>query len=293
MKILITGAKGQLGIALQRRFSGRELGHEVIALDRSVLDITSARACAQKLNELRPQLVLNCAAYTAVDRAEAEPEIAYAINAEGAKNLALACGASAAKLVHFSTDYVFDGTSDRAYIETDVTAPLGVYGASKLAGERLVLQSMSAAIVLRLSWVYSNDGANFYKTMLRLGSERSLLRVVDDQRGTPNFTGDIADAVAHIVRSEPASLSESSGVYHLSGTGITTWCGFARSIFSRAKLTSSPSVERITTDEYPTPAKRPAFSALDSSRFAATFGWVAPEWEPGLARCLAERVMSA
>jgi dTDP-4-dehydrorhamnose reductase len=289
LKFLITGANGQLGIALNRRFSRDQHENNVVALDRAALDISSAEACAMAIEKFRPDVVFNCAAYTAVDRAESERELAYAINAEGPKNLALACKASRSLLVHFSTDYVFDGTSTRPYTESDETRPLGIYGASKLAGEHAVLAESNTAIVLRLSWVYSNEGTNFYKTMLRLAAERPMLSVVADQIGTPNFTGDIAEAVAAMFATGVRPATSLSGIYHLSASGKTSWCEFARKIVLQANLENVPVVEAITTDQFPTIAKRPTFSALDSSRFAATFNWGVPIWDTGLARCLAER----
>jgi dTDP-4-dehydrorhamnose reductase len=293
VKILITGANGQLGLALARRLGAIDSGHSIAALDRSSLDIADFNACLLAVEQSHCDVVLNCAAYTAVDRAESERDLAFAANAQGAKYLAQACANTSAFLVHFSTDYVFDGRGDHPYVETDATSPLGVYGESKLAGEDAIRCTHDAHAILRLSWVYSNDGANFYKTMLRLGTERDQLRVVADQFGTPNYTGDLADAVAHMLSHPRAALQEKSGLYHLSAGGVTTWHQFAREIFANAQLSRSPSVEPITTADYPTPAKRPAFSALDGSRFATTFGWALPTWQQGLNRCLAERLQSA
>jgi dTDP-4-dehydrorhamnose reductase len=289
LKILITGAGGQLGLALTRRLSAPDSGHDVSAMSRAEFDIASVAACNSILSNLRPDVVLNCAAYTAVDRAETEQDAAFAINARGPENLVKACNEIGAHLVHFSTDYVFDGASIRPYVETDATAPLGVYGASKLAGERTVLQLVASHTVIRLSWVYSNDGANFYKTMLRLAADRPTLRVVADQRGIPNFCGDLADAIAALTSHSKQSLQEKSGLYHLSATGVTSWHAFASAIVERANLSPKPAVEAISTAEFPTPTRRPAFSALDGSRFEATFGWRANDWQRGLDRCLAER----
>jgi dTDP-4-dehydrorhamnose reductase len=293
LRFLIAGAKGQLGIALHRKFSRAQSGNQVVALDRASLDVSSAAECAAAIEKFRPDVVLNCAAYTAVDRAESETALAYAINANGPKNLALACEANGAFLVHFSTDYVFDGASTRAYCESDATKPLGVYGASKLEGEHAVLANTRSAIVLRLSWVYSNEGANFYKTMLRLAAERPLLRVVADQLGIPNYTGDIADAVAAMFVSGIRPPITQSGTYHLSATGLTSWYQFACDIIKQANLPTAATVEAITTEQFPTVVTRPAFSALDSSRFATTFNWSTPTWQDGLRRCLAERALSA
>jgi dTDP-4-dehydrorhamnose reductase len=296
VKILITGASGQLGLALKRRLTSV---HNVVALDRTSLDIANEASCANAIDVHQPDVVLNCAAYTAVDRAETERDLAFAINETGAANLAKHCKRSGALLVHFSTDYVFNGVaplvdnSPRPYVEIDLPAPIGVYGESKLAGERAVVANSDDYLIFRLSWVYSNDGANFYKTMLRLASERDTLRVVADQFGTPNFTGDLADAIAHVLAHERAFLREQSEIYHLSAQGLTNWHAFASEIIANAQLTKQPEVVAITTAEFPTPAKRPAFSVMNSSRFTATFGYEMPMWEAGLRRCLAERAVSA
>jgi dTDP-4-dehydrorhamnose reductase len=291
VKVLITGANGQLGLALTRRLTVAGSEHEVVSLNRSSLDISNGSACNSAMREHAPSVVLNCAAYTAVDRAETEREAAFAINATGAANLAKSCAETGAFLVHFSTDYVFDGTASKPYVETDVTAPLGLYGASKLSGEHAVQSLANAFAIIRLSWVYSNDGANFYKTMLRLASERDILRVVADQFGTPNFTGDLSDAVACMLARPLDDLHTKSGLYHLSADGVTNWHEFASEIVDNAQLTRRPRVEAITTAEFPTPAKRPAYSALDASRFATTFGWTIPKWRDGLTRCLAQRAL--
>jgi dTDP-4-dehydrorhamnose reductase len=290
LKVLITGANGQLGLALKRRLASV---HDVVTLDRAALDIANETSCANAIDVHRPDVVLNCAAYTAVDRAESEHDLAFAINETGAANLAKHCKRTGALLVHFSTDYVFDGSGSRPYIETDPVAPLGVYGESKLAGERAVAAHCNDYLIFRLSWVYSNDGANFYKTMLRLASERDTLRVVSDQFGTPNFTSDLADAIAHVLTRDRAFLRAHAGTYHLSAQGITNWHAFASEIIANAQLARQPKVEPIGTKDYPTPAKRPMFSALDSSRFTATFDWNPPNWKDGLHHCLAERSLSA
>jgi dTDP-4-dehydrorhamnose reductase len=289
MKLLISGANGQLGLALARRLRGP---HEVIALGRDAYDLTDASACLKVLTREQPDVLLNCAAYTAVDRAESERELAYAINAEGAANLARACSDLGIFPIHFSTDYVFDGHSTQAYVETDATVPTSVYGLSKLVGETRVAEISPEHLILRLSWVYSNEGANFYKTMLRLAQDRSLLRVVSDQSGVPNYTTDLADAVACALNRPLAELRGASGLYHLSSHGQTTWFDFTRAIIEAAGFNDRVAVQPISTSEYPTAAKRPPFSVLDTSRFAATFGWIAPHWREGLQRCLAERAIS-
>ncbi len=286
MKLLISGANGQLGLALVRRLRGE---HQVVALGREGFDLADATACRAALQRERPDVLLNCAAYTAVDRAESEPDAAHAINAEGPRHLAQSCRDLGIFLVHFSTDYVFDGNATRAYVETDAPAPSSVYGQTKLDGERAINEINPAHLILRLSWVYGNDGTNFYKTMLRLASDRSLLRVVADQAGVPNFAADLANAVACALNRPLAELVSRTGLYHVSGTGSTTWRDFAYEIVVGAGLNGRVTVESITTSDYPTAAQRPAFSVLDTTRFATAFGWVPPRWRDGLQRCFAER----
>ena len=289
MKLLITGANGQLGMALARRLSRQ---HEVIALARVPLDISDAKACSDVLGAVRPDVLLNCAAYTAVDRAETERDVAFAINTEGPRNLGHACRELGIFPIHFSTDYVFDGAGTTPYAEDAATNPTSVYGESKLAGEIALANVAPAHLIFRLSWVYSNGGANFYKTMLRLGSERSQLRVVADQIGVPNYTGDIADAIARVLDADKGELLARSGTYHVSATGPTTWCDFARAIFDDAQMSDRVAVEAISTAEYKTAAIRPAYSVLDACRFAATFDVPVLAWRIGLQRCLAERTMA-
>jgi dTDP-4-dehydrorhamnose reductase len=293
MKILITGANGQLGLALLKAFSFNAPIFSATGLTRADLDISDESAVRRVIAGQKPDVLINCAAYTAVDRAEAERDRAFAINERGAANLAKACKSVGALMIHFSTDYVFDGSGSRAYVETDPVAPLGVYGASKLAGERAVTEHADDHLIFRLSWVYSNEGANFYKTMLRLAAERDVLRIVADQFGTPNFTGDLADAVVHVLGQDRSFLKANAGTYHLSASGVTSWHGFASEIIANAQLAKRPAVVPIATSDYPTPAKRPAYSALDSSRFATTFGWNSPNWIDGLQRCLAQVSLSS
>ncbi len=288
MKLLISGTQGQLGLALNRRLAGQ---HSVVALARDAFDLADAEACRDVLRRKHPDVLLNCAAYTAVDRAETEPDLAHAINAQGPAHLAQSCRELGIFLVHFSTDYVFDGLASRAYVETDGTAPVSVYGQSKLEGEARVAQTWRDHLIVRLSWVYSNDGANFYKTMLRLAQDRPTLRVVNDQFGTPNYTADIAEAIACALNRPLAELRQASGLYHLSGQGQTTWFDFTRTIIGGIEMQNRVTVEPISTSEYPTAARRPPFSVLDASRFSATFGWVAPHWKAGLERCLADRAV--
>lgn len=290
MKVAITGANGQVGLALARRLRHE---HSVISFTRNDLDISDARACQTLLERERPDVLLNCAAHTAVDRAEAEREQAFSINADGPRQLGRVCQTLNIFPVHFSTDYVFDGTQRRPYVESDITNPQGVYGESKLRGELALAQECEHHLIVRLSWVYGNDGANFYKTMLRLAGERPELRVVGDQFGVPNYTADIADAVAAVLALPKSDILARSGLYHLSATGATSWCEFARAIIDGAGLQRHVAVQSISTSEYPTAAKRPAYSVLDGSRFAATFGVSMPTWQDALQRCIAARGTSA
>ena len=290
MRLLISGAHGQLGLALTRRLRD---AHEVVALARDAFDLVDAKVCRAVLERTRPDVLLNCAAHTAVDRAESEPALAQAINADGPFHLAKSCRELGIFLVHFSTDYVFDGRATQPYVETDATAPTSVYGRTKLDGEAHIAAVSPAHLILRLSWVYGNDGANFYKTMLRLAQDRPLLRVVADQLGVPNYTTDLADAVAHALNRPLAELRSLSGLYHLSSLGLSSWRDFAYAIVEGAGLADRVTVEPILTSEYPTAATRPAYSVLNASRFAATFNWTAPAWQDGLRRCLADRKMAA
>lgn len=239
------------------------------------------------ISRVSPDVVVNAAAYTAVDRAESEPETAFRANAEAPGKLAEACAASDAMLVHYSTDYVFDGQGARPYREEDPTAPLGVYGVSKLAGERAIEASGCRRFVFRTAWVYGNHGANFMRTMLRLGSEREELRVVADQIGTPTPAALIADVTARII----GSSSQAYGTFHLTARGQTSWHAFAVEIFESAQrrglLAKAPRVLPIATAEYPTPAKRPAYSCLDTSALQNTFGIALPDWKLGLERVFA------
>ncbi len=290
MKLLISGANGQLGLALTRRLRGT---HEVVAVARDMFDLADTKACFEVLQRERPGVLLNCAAYTAVDRAETEPSLAHAINAEGPNHLAKSCRELGIFLVHFSTDYVFDGRVTQPYVETDATAPTSVYGRTKLEGETCIAALLPEHLIFRLSWVYSNDGANFYKTMLRLAQDRPVLRVVADQWGVPNYAADLADAVACTLSRSLAELRSLSGLYHLSGQGPTSWQDFATAIIEGAGLDDRVAVEPILTSDYPTAAKRPSYSALNANRFVAAFGCNTPRWQDGLQRCLAGRKIRA
>lgn len=293
MKILLLGANGQVGHELRRSLG--PLG-DIVATTRSgalngedceTADFDQPNSLPVLINRISPDVVVNAAAYTAVDRAESEPEAAFRANAEAPGKLAEACAASDAMLVHYSTDYVFDGQGNRPYREDDPTAPLGVYGASKLAGERAIEASGCRRFVFRTAWVYGNHGANFMRTMLRLGAEREELRVVADQIGTPTPAALIADVTARII----GSSSQAYGTFHLTAHGQANWHAFAVEIFESARrlglLAKVPRVLPIATAEYPTPARRPAYSCLDTSALQNTFGIALPDWKLGLEQVFA------
>jgi len=288
--ILLTGAGGQVAWEVEQRATGAGLG--VRALTRTELDITDSKAVHSTVAAAAPRVVINAAAYTAVDKAEGDKDRAFGVNRDGPGHLAAVCAAREITLVHLSTDYVFNGESKHPYVEEDFTAPLGVYGESKLAGEAAVRAFLDRHIILRTAWVYGVHGNNFVKTMLRLGRERDVLRVVDDQRGSPTFAGDIADALLVIARRviSEALPEEAYGTFHYTGGGAVTWHGFAEQIFDLAapNIGRRPKVEAITTAEYPTPAKRPANSVLDCGKIGRTYGIMQRPWEESLKEMLAK-----
>lgn len=293
MRILLTGRDGQVGWEL--RCSLQALG-EVLAPGRDELDLAAPGRLGALLRALDPDLVVNAAAYTAVDRAESEPELAQAVNADAVGAIAQACAAAGCALVHYSTDYVYPGTGTGAHVETDPTGPLSVYGRTKLAGEEAIRASGAAHLILRTSWVYGLRGHNFLRTMLRLAREREVLRVVDDQVGAPTWSRSLAEATAALVaragvdrQSLAATLSDRGGVFHLAAGGETTWHGFAAAIFAAV-----PDPQRVLRElvpipsrEYPTPARRPANSRLDGARLAASWNLRLPGWREALGLCVA------
>jgi dTDP-4-dehydrorhamnose reductase len=283
VRILLTGAGGQVGWELQRTLA--PLG-EVIAADRTVLDLADTAGIRRTVAAIAPDLIVNPAAYTAVDQAESEPGLANAINAVAPGELA-ACGIP---LVHFSTDYVYDGKKPDAYTEADAPNPLGVYGASKLAGDQAVLQSGAPHLILRTSWVYGLRGRNFLLTMQRLARERDTLAVVNDQFGAPTWSRLIAEATALTIARwlDRPDQNATSGIYHLSCGGRTSWHGFAAAILARLAGTETnlARLKAIPTSGYPTPAARPANSRLNNDKLEATFGVRLPGWENALALCL-------
>ncbi|OPG15449.1 dTDP-4-dehydrorhamnose reductase [Ferroacidibacillus organovorans] len=252
MKVLITGAGGMLGTDLQAAFADTSC----IALTRNELDITQELAVREAVLAHHPDVILNAAAYTNVDRCETEIDQAYAVNAVGARNVAVAAEQVGARLVHVSTDYVFPGVSDRPYREEDETGPIGEYGRSKLAGERLVRSLCKKHYIARTSWLYGKHGPNFVKTMLRMGREQGAARVVDDQVGSPTYTVDLAQAIRTLIE------TPQYGVYHLSNQGVCSWHAFAEDIFTLAGV--DVNLQAIKTHEFPRPAKRPAYSVMDN-----------------------------
>ncbi len=286
MRVLIAGREGQLARALLARLAG----YELTALEPPELDLTSRDSIAAAMETARPDLVINAAAYTAVDRAEDEPALARAVNATGAGWLAEAAAARGAPFVHVSTDYVFDGTKGAPYVETDPVRPLGVYGATKEEGERQVLAANPRSAVIRTAWVCSPDGANFVKTMLRLAKERDEIRVVADQHGAPTFAADLADAIARMAPRLLAAQAgdEAFGIFHLSGAPHTTWHGFTQEILAQAGARGHrvPKLTPIATADYPTKAQRPADGRLDCGKIARVHGIQAAEWRVSLGRCL-------
>lgn len=296
MRILLLGGKGQVGTELRRSLA--PLGDLVITTRDGTLpdgapavalDLSDLHSIAPLVSRVRPDVVVNATAYTAVDRAEDQPELAHRINAEAPRALAAACAAHDAVLVHYSTDYVFDGTAARPYRDDDPTSPLGVYGSSKLAGEQAIGAGGARHLILRTAWAYATHSENFLRTMLRVGAERDELRVVSDQVGSPTPAWLIADVTAAIL----AQGIGQSRVRHLVCAGETTWHGFAEAIFAQALLAGlierEPRVLPITTADYPTPARRPAYSVLDTSLLQAEYGISIPHWRQALHDTLAPR----
>ncbi|MND82552.1 dTDP-4-dehydrorhamnose reductase [compost metagenome] len=284
MKILVTGREGQVAQSLLEK-SVQRPDLEVIALGRPELDLAKPDTVHSAIAAIKPDLVVSAAAYTAVDLAEDEKELAFAANATGAEAVAEAAKACGAPVIHLSTDYVFAGDANKPYVETDATGPHGVYGSSKLAGERLVAQSNPQHIIMRTAWVYSPFGKNFVKTMLKLAETRDALSVVSDQWGNPTSALDIADAIIWVADHLAATPGFSAyGVYHLVGTGDTNWSGFARAIFNESATLggSTATVTDITTADYPTKAVRPANSRLSTVKFQQVFNWSAPHWQSSL-----------
>jgi dTDP-4-dehydrorhamnose reductase len=298
IRALVTGCRGQVGTELVRSLEGRA---EVIAHDRRSLDLQDPGAIARRVREGRPDLILNAAAYTAVDRAESEPAAAHAVNARAPAVLAEEARRAGALLVHFSTDYVFDGTKPAPYVESDAPNPLNVYGATKLEGELAIAAAGCDHLILRTSWVYGPRGGNFVRTMLKLAAAKPEIRVVDDQRGAPTSSRQLARAVLDLLLAgdlgraaaaeDLARLRGRSGVYHATASGETTWFEYAQAIFAEHSKRAGPAftaprVIAIPTSEFPTPARRPANSRLSCAKLAATFGVTLSDWREGLRETL-------
>jgi dTDP-4-dehydrorhamnose reductase len=281
MNLLLIGSRGQLGFELMNLAWPR--GFTIEGYDLPEFDVTRREAVAELVAAKKPLLVVNASAYTAVDKAEAERDLAFAVNRDGPSHLAEACANNRAALVHVSTDYVFAGDKIGAYVESDPVAPISVYGASKEAGEREVRSRLEQHFIVRTSWLFGRNGANFVKTMLRLAKERDELRVVDDQHGCPTSAMDLAGAIA-LIADRVASGTKGWGTYHYTGRGKTTWCGFAKEIVrAQAEITGRrPEVTAISTSEYPTPARRPQNSELDSSKIRAELGIETMDWRAGM-----------
>ncbi|AID28848.2 dTDP-4-dehydrorhamnose reductase [Mesorhizobium sp. USDA 4775] len=279
MRLVVTGREGQVVSSLLE--AGQLAGVDVIAIGRPQLDLANPDTVIEAIAAARPDVVVSAAAYTAVDQAEDEPDLAFRVNAVGAGKVAQAAARLGVPVIHLSTDYVFDGSASGSYVETDATAPASVYGASKLAGEQAVAAANPRNLILRTAWVYSPFGKNFVRTMLRLAADRDEISVVADQWGNPTSALDIADAILHAAATLHRDKDFAAfGIYHLAGTGEANWSGFARHILDTSRVSGGPSarVRDITTTDYPTKARRPANSRLSSAKFASAFGWSAPDW---------------
>ncbi|GAB4294365.1 MAG: dTDP-4-dehydrorhamnose reductase [Oscillatoriaceae cyanobacterium] len=287
MKILLIGTQGQLGTELIPLLATQG---NLTAVDRDTLNLADSDSVRQVVQQVKPDVIVNAAAYTAVDKAESEPELAMAVNGIGVGVLAEETLTLGARLIHISTDYVFDGTQSQPYQDTDTTNPLGIYGKSKLLGEQNITATGANAIIIRTAWVYGTGGpGNFVKTMLRLGGQREEIRVVTDQIGSPTWTRDLATAIVHLVENPAAP-----GIYHYTNSGVCSWYDFAVAIFEEAALLGYPlQVQRvipITTAEYPTPAKRPGYSVLSSAKINAVLGTHPPHWRQSLRQMLSEQL---
>ncbi|MDH3579113.1 MAG: dTDP-4-dehydrorhamnose reductase [Hyphomicrobiales bacterium] len=295
--ILVVGADGQLARALLQAANATTHSElSIAAIGRPALDITKPETLTAAMAQYQPALVVNCAGYTGVDQAETEDGRAFAVNAEGAAVLAEKCHLGGIPMIHISTDFVFSGTLERAYVETDATGPANAYGLSKLEGEKRVAAICQRHVILRTSWVYSPLGSNFVRAMLRLAGEREEISVVADQQGCPTYAPHLAAAILEIA-SQVLSRRNAElpwGIYHAAGSGETSWCGFAQQIFSESARRGGPTahIVPIATEQYPTPASRPANSRLDCTKLKAYFGIELPHWKDGTAQCVAHLLSS-
>ena len=282
--VLLFGRTGQLGRALMLALAP---SYQITSLGHAECDLSSPGSATQIIADVKPDLVINAAAYTAVDQAEADPDLAYAVNRDAVAEMAQICATLGIPLVHYSTDYVFDGSARTPYKEDDPVAPLGVYGASKQAGDAAIQAAGGPHLILRTSWVYAMEGRNFLVTIQRLADEQSVLRIVSDQIGAPTWAGAIATATASVLeKSADLGWNKASGLYHMSAGGQTSWHGFAEAILAQMAACDpafvAPPVEAITTADYPTPARRPAYSVLSNAKLEGTFGVRLPSWEEQL-----------
>ena len=303
-KILLTGVNGQVGHALKTKLAEYEglSQFEILALSREQLDLTKAHDIRRIVRDIKPDLIINPAAYTAVDKAESEPELAYAINATAAQILAEEAARLNAALIHFSTDYVYDGTKSSIYVETDDVNPVSIYGKSKLAGEEAIRAVCLPHLILRTSWVYGAYGKNFLKTILRLAAERDSLRIVGDQFGAPTSSESIADGVVQLVEDWKVDIENQSGIYHFTNSSETSWHGFSCEIVNEynrliaqknwpALKVGVENIAAITTADYPTPAARPENSRLDNSKLKNVFNVALPSWKQGLQQVMQSLVL--
>lgn len=295
MRMVVTGREGQIVRSLAERASGTDI--DIIALGRPQLDLAGPRGdIVAAIIPARPDVIVSAAAYTQVDKAETDRDLAFAVNEEGPRALAYAARKTGVPLIHISTDYVFDGLKTTPYVEEDPTRPNGVYGASKLAGEQAVLAEHADTVVLRTAWVYSPFGSNFLKTMLRLAGEREEVGVVADQRGNPSSALDIACGIISVSRNLTSSGDEAQrGIFHMAGAGEATWADFAEGIFAASAARGGPTaiVRRIGTSDYPTPARRPANSRLDCDKIARVHGVELPDWHVSVDEVVNTLVQSA
>lgn len=291
MRILVIGSNGQIGWELVR-LTPKE--HECVAVDRSLLDLSDAESIVRTLREVRPNLIVNAAGYTAVDKAESEPELAMAVNGTALRVIGETARAIGAAVIHYSTDYVFDGTAHTPYRPSDKTNPLSVYGKTKLAGEVALMESGAAAMILRTSWVYGTRGKNFLLTMLNLARTRPELRIVNDQTGSPTWSRSIALATRAILQqftqtgSGATSFGGCEGIYHLTSAGSTTWFAFASRFLELAAINPKPRLTAITTEDFGAPARRPMYSVLDCSVTRSTFGLQLPAWDADVIEVMRE-----
>ncbi len=286
MRILLTGANGQLGSEVRQRADTNR--HELISLTHEELDIADREPVMEKMSLLRPDCVINAAAYTHVDGAQTHKDEAYRVNTVGPENLALGCEKQGAFLIHISTDFVFDGQKQTPYRETDPTCPVNVYGKTKEEGEKRV-SALSRHLIVRTSWLYGIHGKNFFRTMLFYGREKEVVRVVSDQYGCPTCAADLADAVLEIAGKVEKKQDVKWGIYHYCGSGVTSWYGFAEEIFRAGRekgFALTAKLEPTVTENYPTPAKRPSYSALDCSRIANEFNIMSVPWQKSLEKTL-------